>query len=164
MVCVQCAKIAHELHQCRSTCAQKNARVTAVVHFEHQTRSLPRDVEVCRIVTCESTVSLQRDPVRAQSTSNWKDTPCSLFSSRIRPRRIVARPNMLGQSPPKYCKTALWGPLNGNWSSFQLANSTPPQSVIDRARAPSARMSLKRTIDLRAYKFPRTHAPASISC
>ena len=30
--------------------------------------------------------------------------------------------------------------LDGNWSSFQLANSTPPQSVIDRAIAPSARM------------------------
>jgi hypothetical protein len=29
--------------------------------------------------------------------------------------------------------------LDGNWSSFQLANSTPPQGVIDRAIAPSAR-------------------------
>ena len=29
---------------------------------------------------------------------------------------------------------------NGNWSSFQLANSTSPQSVIDHAIAPSARM------------------------
>ena len=30
--------------------------------------------------------------------------------------------------------------LDGNWSSFQLAKSTPPQGVIDRAIAPSARM------------------------
>ena len=33
---------------------------------------------------------------------------------------------------------------DGNWSSFQLANSTPPQSVIDCAIAPSARMSVPR--------------------
>ena len=32
--------------------------------------------------------------------------------------------------------------LDGNWSSFQLAKSTPPQSVIDRAIAPSARIIL----------------------
>jgi hypothetical protein len=29
---------------------------------------------------------------------------------------------------------------DGNWSSFQLAKSTPPQSVIDYAIAPSARI------------------------
>jgi hypothetical protein len=31
--------------------------------------------------------------------------------------------------------------LDGNWSSFQLANSAPPLSVTDSAIAPSARMS-----------------------
>ena len=31
---------------------------------------------------------------------------------------------------------------NGNWSSFQLANSTPPLSVTGSAIAPSARMVL----------------------
>ena len=30
---------------------------------------------------------------------------------------------------------------DGNWSSFQLANSTPPQSVISSAIAPSARIN-----------------------
>lgn len=30
--------------------------------------------------------------------------------------------------------------LDGNWSSFQLANSAPPLSVTDSAIAPSARM------------------------
>ena len=30
---------------------------------------------------------------------------------------------------------------DGNWSSFQLANSTPPQSVIDNAIAPPARIA-----------------------
>lgn len=32
--------------------------------------------------------------------------------------------------------------LDGNWSSFQLANSAPPLSVTDSAIAPSARMLL----------------------
>ena len=32
--------------------------------------------------------------------------------------------------------------LDGNWSSFQLANSAPPLSVTDSAIAPSARMHL----------------------
>ena len=31
--------------------------------------------------------------------------------------------------------------LDGNWSSFQLANSTPPLCVTDSAIAPSARMA-----------------------
>ena len=30
---------------------------------------------------------------------------------------------------------------DGNWSSFQLANSAPPLSVTDSAIAPSARMT-----------------------
>ena len=33
--------------------------------------------------------------------------------------------------------------LDGNWNSFQLANSAPPLSVTDSAIAPSARMHLK---------------------
>jgi hypothetical protein len=32
--------------------------------------------------------------------------------------------------------------LDGNWSSFQLANSAPPLSVTDSAIAPSARMHI----------------------
>jgi len=32
--------------------------------------------------------------------------------------------------------------LDGNWSSFQLANSAPPLSVTDSVIAPSARMRL----------------------
>ena len=32
---------------------------------------------------------------------------------------------------------------DGNWSSFQLANSAPPLSVTDSAIAPSARMEGK---------------------
>ncbi len=35
---------------------------------------------------------------------------------------------------------------DGNWSSFQLANSTSPLSVTDSAIAPSARMKKMRKI------------------
>ena len=47
---------------------------------------------------------------------------------------------MLGTKP--YEKFPGWtlSKPEGNWSSFQLANSTPPQSVIDSAIAPFARM------------------------
>ena len=41
----------------------------------------------------------------------------------------------------KNCKKAHCARLDGNWSSFQLANSTPPLGVIDGAIAPFARMS-----------------------
>ena len=36
--------------------------------------------------------------------------------------------------------------LDGNWSSFQLANSTPPLSVTDSAIAPSARIPTRKCI------------------
>ena len=44
------------------------------------------------------------------------------------------------EAPIKIARMTLTIKLDGNWSSFQLANSTPPQSVIDRAIAPSARI------------------------
>ena len=36
--------------------------------------------------------------------------------------------------------------LDGNWNSFQLANSAPPRSVTDSAIAPSARMDLSPSL------------------
>ena len=36
--------------------------------------------------------------------------------------------------------------LDGNWSSFQLANSAPPLSVTDSAIAPSARMFFQQLL------------------
>ena len=39
-------------------------------------------------------------------------------------------PMMLGLSPIKNCQNQHGLELDGNWSSFQLAKSTPPQSVI----------------------------------
>ena len=49
---------------------------------------------------------------------------------------------LLGRSPPKNCKNDLTIKLDGNWSSFQLAISTPPVDVIGRTIAPSARMGV----------------------
>ena len=42
--------------------------------------------------------------------------------------------------PLKIASTADGSDENGNWSSFQLANSAPPLSVTGSAIAPSARM------------------------
>ncbi len=44
--------------------------------------------------------------------------------------------------------------LDGNWSSFQLANSAPPLSVTDSAIAPSARINQKCTRKTAAVKMP----------
>ena len=44
------------------------------------------------------------------------------------------------EAPIKIARMTLTSKLDGNWSSFQLANSTPPLSVTDSAIAPSARM------------------------
>ena len=44
------------------------------------------------------------------------------------------------EAPVKIARMTLTIKLDGNWSSFQLANSAPPLSVTDSAIAPSARM------------------------
>ena len=44
------------------------------------------------------------------------------------------------EAPIKIARMTLTIKLDGNWSSFQLANSAPPLSVTDSALAPSARM------------------------
>ena len=42
----------------------------------------------------------------------------------------------------KIARMTLTNKLDGNWSSFQLANNTPPLSVTGSVIAPSARMPL----------------------
>ena len=46
------------------------------------------------------------------------------------------------EAPIKIARMTLTIKLDGNWSSFQLANSAPPLSVTDSAIAPSARMGV----------------------
>ena len=48
------------------------------------------------------------------------------------------------EAPIKIARMTLTIKLDGNWSSFQLANSAPPLSVTDSAIAPSARMMIVR--------------------
>ena len=55
------------------------------------------------------------------------------------PSRAVA-PLRWAEAPIKIARMTLTIKLDGNWSSFQLANSAPPLSVTDSAIAPSARM------------------------
>ena len=45
------------------------------------------------------------------------------------------------EAPVKIARMTLTIKLDGNWSSFQLANNTPPLSVTGSVIAPSARMS-----------------------
>ena len=49
--------------------------------------------------------------------------------------------------------------LDGNWSSFQLANSTPPLSVTDSAIAPSARMLGKTSFFKKFKQFDKEKGP-----
>ena len=58
----------------------------------------------------------------------------------------------------KIARMTLTIKLDGNWSSFQLANSAPPLSVTDSAIAPSARMSL---LQLLTYLVPDTFLSSS---
>ena len=43
------------------------------------------------------------------------------------------------EAPVKIARMTLTAKLDGNWSSFQLANNTPPLSVTGSVIAPSAR-------------------------
>ena len=50
--------------------------------------------------------------------------------------------NRWAEAPIKIARMTLTIKLDGNWSSFQLANSAPPLCVTDSAIAPSARIAL----------------------
>ena len=67
---------------------------------------------------------------------------------RVVLRFVAARETVRGsfcercwaEAPIKIARMTLTIKLDGNWSSFQLANSAPPLCVTDSAIAPSARM------------------------
>ena len=63
-----------------------------------------------------------------------------LFAFSMKPVCIVIVDRCWAEAPIKIARMTLTIKLDGNWSSFQLANSTPPLSVTDSAIAPSARM------------------------
>jgi hypothetical protein len=51
------------------------------------------------------------------------------------------------EAPIKIARMTLTIKLDGNWSSFQLANNTPPLSVTGSVIAPSARMSAREALE-----------------
>ena len=64
------------------------------------------------------------------------------YCRRTARRPACAKPwqRRWAEAPIKIARMTLTIKLDGNWSSFQLANSAPPLSVTDSAIAPSARM------------------------
>ena len=52
------------------------------------------------------------------------------------------------EAPIKIARMTLTIKLDGNWSSFQLANNTPPLSVTGSVIAPSARMSAQEAPEM----------------
>ena len=55
-------------------------------------------------------------------------------------RLFICDVHLRAEAHVKIARMTLTIKLDGNWSSFQLANSTPPLSVTGSAIAPSARM------------------------
>ena len=61
---------------------------------------------------------------------------------------VCAAGRCWAEAPVKIARMTLTIKLDGNWSSFQLANNTPPLSVTGSVIAPSARMCLKVALGL----------------
>ena len=65
---------------------------------------------------------------------------CSTLGAHVARVVLVAS---WAEAPVKIARMTLTIKLDGNWSSFQLANNTPPLSVTGSVIAPSARMGAK---------------------
>ena len=69
----------------------------------------------------------------------------SCFASRatVTANRKPLLQRCWAEAPVKIARMTLTAKLDGNWSSFQLANNTPPLSVTGSVIAPSARIFSK---------------------
>ena len=83
------------------------------------------------------------DPVQVQSTEAGvrPEKRIKLHIKRVGLHPVTGRRICWAEAPIKIARMILTIKLDGNWSSFQLANSTPPLCVTDSAIAPSARMA-----------------------
>ena len=81
-------------------------------------------------------------PQACQRTRAEPTTLCKETASHLVAEGSDLLPSCWAEAPIKIARMTLTIKLDGNWSSFQLANSTPPLSVTGSAIAPSARMSL----------------------
>ena len=98
------------------------------------------------------TAEVGRDPVHSTRYgrqryphSSWRSTMLMTWNnSEITSNPQCNNSNCWAEAPIKIARMTLTIKLDGNWSSFQLANSAPPLSVTDSAIAPSARIFLCR--------------------
>ena len=91
-----------------------------------------------RKLACELLPTAFRPPSAICSIWSQSGLDLLLIWSPSCPR---ARLHCWAEAPIKIARMTLTIKLDGNWSSFQLANSAPPLSVTDSAIAPSARMN-----------------------
>ena len=70
----------------------------------------------------------------------WRRPPSARSSMRRRNDAPTCKGSRWAEARIKIARMTLTIKLDGNWSSFQLANSAPPLSVTDSAIAPSARI------------------------
>ena len=73
-------------------------------------------------------------PVRSTSQE-------ALYHQQKYKREMNLANDCWAEAPIKIARMTLTIKLDGNWSSFQLANNTPPLSVTGSVIAPSARMA-----------------------
>ena len=83
-------------------------------------------------MSAEHAEFVDRDKQSGQAAEGWHS--CAGTAQREASSKCWAEALL------KIARMTLTIKLDGNWSSFQLANSAPPLSVTDSAVAPSARM------------------------
>ena len=89
-----------------------------------------------------SLVVVRDVPVLVRAVSCCRAASCCFVVLRAASCWCEARMKMYrwAEAHIKIARMTLTIKLDGNWSSFQLANSAPPLSVTDSAIAPSARI------------------------
>ena len=87
---------------------------------------------------CKLSNHYRSDPVQVQSTNLGGATvPCTTNHTTF-----TYVYDCWAEAPVKIARKTLTIKLDRNWSSFQLANNTPPLSVTGSVIAPSARMRM----------------------
>ena len=84
---------------------------------------------------------------RGAESDHCEQGPCSFWPQKSgRGSGIPLTILSWAEARVKIARMTLTIKLDGNWSSFQLANIAPPLSVTDSAIAPSARMIFQQLL------------------
>jgi len=83
-----------------------------------------------------------------QPNSTTNQTNKNSTTNQTRKQHNQPHPKSWAEALLKIARMTLTIKLDGNWSSFQLANSAPPLSVTDSALAPSARIGDLTAVEL----------------